>query len=354
MKTKKHAGLYILLAFLFILLYIFLAAKPLGKEYHFTPEWKKSISTPALQNPIYNTKPIYFKLGQTMGYFTPEGDITNSKTYPVKAAISSDYYALYNTLDEKTVFYDYTGKEKGSFEQAGYPFFEEDRIFIFMPGGASFARCNSDGSTRWIYESLIPITAFSSKQALTAAGYADGTIRILDNENGMEKTSFSPGGSDYKVILGLDVSSDGVYIASVSGHDKQRFVITRADGLQPKIIHHEYLNSNLNRRTVVRFCDNDKQVIYNYDGYIGIYNIENDKNTSIKIDKTVIAIEETDSIFFVLGKNQNEYTVYIIEKTQTLEGCFTFEAESAFIKTDGNDLYIGQDTTISKIKVSKN
>ncbi|MBO4534243.1 MAG: hypothetical protein J5726_11200 [Treponema sp.] len=351
MKTKKHIGLYILLAFFFILLYTFLAAKPLGKEYHFTPEWKKSIATPPVQKSI--TNPIYFKLGQTIGYFTSDGEITNSQTYPVKAAISSNYYALYDTLDSQTVFYDYTGKEKGTFEQAGYPFFEEDRIFIFMPGGSSFAKCNSDGSTQWIYEGILPITAFSSKKNLTSVGYADGTISIIDNITGIEKTSFSPGGSDYKVILGLDVSSDGTYIASVSGHDKQRFVITRADGLQPKIIHHEYLDSNLNRRTVVRFCDNDRQVIYNYEDHIGIYNITDGKNTNIKIDKTVIAIEETDSIFFVLGKNENQYTVYIIEKTQTLEGHFTFEAESAFIKTNGDDLYIGQDSTISKIKITK-
>ncbi len=352
MKTKNHVGLYILLAILFIILYTFMAAKPLGKEYHFTPEWKKSISTPAVQKAGAN--PIYFKLGQTIGYFTADGDLYTSETYPVKAAISSNYYALYDTLDSQTVFYDYTGREKGTLEPAGYPFFEEDRIFVFMPGGSSFAKCSSNGSTQWVYENIIPITAFSSKKNITSVGYADGTIRIIDNETGIEKNSFTPGGSDYKVILGLDVSSDGTYIASVSGHDKQRFVITKADGIQPKIIHHEYLDSNLNRRTVVRFCDNDRQVIYNYDGYIGIYNIENGKNTNIKIDKTVIAIEETDSIFYVLAKNENQYTVYIIEKTQTLEGHFSFEAESAFIKTNGNDLYIGQDTTISKIKISKN
>lgn len=354
MKTKKHIGLYILLAFIFILLYIFLAAKPLGKEYHFTPEWKKSILTPAVPKVVYDTHPIYFKLGQTIGYFTPDGQITTSKTFTSRASISTDYFAIYDTIDGQTSFFDYTGAEKDTFEVPGYPFFEENRIFVFMPGGSSFAKCNSDGSAQWIYENIIPITAFSSKDAYTSVGYSDGTIRIIDNETGIEKTSFSPGGSDYKVILGLDVSSDGAYIVSVSGHDKQRFVITRTDGLQPKIIHHEYLDSNLNRRTVVRFCDNDRQIIYNYDGYLGIYNIENGKNTNIKIDKTVLLVEETDSLFFILGKNENEYTVYIIEKTQTLEGSFSFQAESAFIKTDDNDLYVGQDNTISKVKVSKN
>jgi len=60
-----------------------------------------------------------------------------------------------------------------------------------------------------------------------------------------------------------------------------------------------------------------------------------------------------DSIYFLLGKNKNEYTVYIIEKTNILTGSFSFEAESAFIKTNNNNLFVGKDATISKIVISK-
>lgn len=353
MKTKKHIGAFILIAFLFIILYIVLAAKPLGKEYHFSPEWKKSITSAASSVEVSNTPLIYFKLGQSIGYFTQDGLISLVKTFPSKAAISSKYHALYNTQAQDIVFYNNINQEQGTLKIAGYPFFEEDRIYVFMPGGASFAKCDSNGNALWINESTIPLTAFSSKEKYTACGYADGTIRLLDNTSGIESNSFSPGGSDYNVILGLDISSDGTYVASVSGHDKQRFVLTKTDGNQPKIIFHKYLDSDLNRRTVVKFCDNDNHIIYNFDGYIGIYNLVTQKDTNIKIDKTLISIEETDSLFFVLGKNENEYTVYIIEKTDTLEGSFTFTADSAFIKTYDDALYVGQDTTISKVKITK-
>ena len=109
----------------------------------------------------------------------------------------------------------------------------------------------------------------------------------------------------------------------------------------------------MNRRTVVRFCDNDKRILYNYENHLGIYNIETQKNTNIKIDKSVIAIEEIDSLIFVLGKKENQYTVYVIEKTDTLQGSFSFTADTAFIKTYNNNLYIGQDTSISKVRISK-
>ena len=330
-----------------------MAAKPLGKEYHFTPEWRKSIATPTIQSVPVGTNQIPFKLGQSIGYFTEDGQITTFRSFPSKASISSDYYAVYTTEDSQISFFNNRNQEQGILEISGFPFFEQDRIYVFLPGGASFARCNEHGKVSWINENTVPITAFSSKQNYTAAGYADGSIKVLDNNTGFEVLGFAPGGSDYKVILGLDISSDGTYIASVSGHNKQRFVLTQNEGTQPKIIFHCFLDSDMNRQTVVKFCDNNKRVLYDYDGYLGIYNIEEQKNTIIQLEKTVVGIEESDSLIFVLGKNDKEYTVYIIEKTDTLEGSFTFEADNAFIKTSNNNLYVGQNTSISKIKISK-
>ena len=353
MKTKKHTSIYIFLALIFIIIYIIMAAKPLGKEYQFTPEWRKSIASPTLKSVPAGTNEIFFKLGQSIGYFTEDGQITTYKSFPSKASISSDYYAIYTTEDSQISFFNKQNQEQGIIEAPGFPFFEQDRIYIFLPGGASFARCDKQGKISWINENTVPLTAFSSKQNYVAAGYADGTIKILDNNTGFDSLSFAPGGSDYKIILGLDITSDGQYIASVSGHNKQRFVLTQNEGKQPKIIFHCFLDSDMNRQTVVKFCDNDKRILYNYEDNLGIYNIEKQQNSSIKLGKTVIAIEETDSLIFVLGKKGREYTVYIIEKTDTLEGSFTFEADTAFIKTCNNNLYVGQDTSISKIKISK-
>ena len=64
-------------------------------------------------------------------------------------------------------------------------------------------------------------------------------------------------------------------------------------------------------------------------------------------------MEETDDLFFLLGKKDNTYTVYIIERTNVLEGSFSFEADSAFIKTCDNYLFTGKDDTISRITISK-
>ena len=93
--------------------------------------------------------------------------------------------------------------------------------------------------------------------------------------------------------------------------------------------------------------------MYNYKGAVGIYDLKADKNTIIPIKDKVISIEENDNFVYMLSKNKTNYTVSIIEKTDTLEGTFSFEAESAFISTDGENLYIGKDNTISRLSVSQ-
>ena len=76
MKSKNHIHLFIFFAIIFIIIYIILAARPLNKEYNFTPEWKKSISSPSVKSISADTKKIYFKLGQSIGYFTEDDQIT--------------------------------------------------------------------------------------------------------------------------------------------------------------------------------------------------------------------------------------------------------------------------------------
>ena len=84
MKTKKSISFFISLSVIFCILYIILAIKPLGKEYQFTPEWKIDVASPNVK-PIENdSQLVYFKLGQTMGYFTEDGDVVNFITFPLK------------------------------------------------------------------------------------------------------------------------------------------------------------------------------------------------------------------------------------------------------------------------------
>lgn len=354
MNIKKRTSVGILISFIFSILYIIFCAKPLAKEFQFYPVWKISTSNPVVKNFQTIDDPLlYFHLGQSIGYFTPEGDITLFKTFPSKVSISNSYYAIYDSDSKSTPFYNSQNELAGTINTNGYPYFVNDLIYVFLPGGSSFCKCEKNGDISWTFEGTIPITAFSCNDNYTAVGFADGTIKILNNINGYVDLSYEPGGSDYSIILGLAISPDGEYIASVSGQDRQRFVLTHKEQNQQKIIFHKYLDDNSPYRTSVYFTKDSKKVFYNYENTLGIYDIDTNKSKSINIKNKIISIKEDDNFVYVLSKYKKDYTISIIENANNIEGEFSFSADSAFIQTYNNNLFVGKDTSISKIEIKK-
>ena len=73
-ETKKRV-LIIISSIIFILLYIIFAFKLPGEELQLIPKWTISV-TKSSQNPEVGSNKFAFKLGQILGYFTEEGEIT--------------------------------------------------------------------------------------------------------------------------------------------------------------------------------------------------------------------------------------------------------------------------------------
>ncbi len=352
MKQKKHIGLAIFLLIFFSIIYILLAAKPLNKEYSFTPVWKISTANPVISKK--SEKPqSYFHLGQTLGYFDSDGNISLYQTFPSKVSISNTYFATYNSEAKNTDFYNTDGTKAGTIEASGFPYFCDDLVYVFLPGGCSFSKCSETGKIIWTFESTFPITAFVAKQKYTAVGLSNGTIKVLNNENGATEIDFAPGGSDYPVILGIDISDDGQYIASISGHKQQRFVLSHREENQQKIIYHRFFDQDSPYQTIVHFSNDGKRVFYNYYKGLGIYNLETKSERDIAIKDKLISIEETEDLTILMGKEKNNYTVSMIDKTDTIEGSFSFTADSAFIHASDNNIYLGKDSSISKISISR-
>ena len=352
MKQKKHIGLAIFLIIFISVIYIILAAKPLNKEYSFTPVWKISTANPVIKDDSSKTK-SYFHLGQTLGYFDEDGNISLYKTFPSKVSISDSYFATYNSEAKNTEFFNSDGSLAGVIEACGFPYFCDNLVYVFLPGGCSFSKCSENGKILWTFEGTFPITAFVAKEKYTAVGLSNGSIKVLNNENGATEIDFAPGGSDYPVILGLDISEDGQYIASISGHKQQRFVLSHREENQQKIIYHRFFDQDSPYRTIVHFSKDGKRVFYNYYKGLGIYNLDAKSEKTLDLKDKLLSIEETDDLTILMGKEKNNYTVSIIDNTDTIEGSFAFTADSAFIHAEGNDIYLGKDNSISKIAISR-
>ena len=353
MKKNNKTVKIVVAVSVFCLLYIVLAFRTLSTELHLTPEWTVDIS--AVEGISGTDDIIPYRLGQNIGYFTEDGKIASRIPYPVKAAISKSFYAPYGTDNESTEFYNSDGTVAGIINERGFPFFDDSNAYIFLPGGNAFATCDSSGNVNWKFESYAPITAFSSGKGGVAVGLADGNIVSFEH-NGKQIQKFAPGGSSIPVILGLAISDDGKTVACVSGQNSQRFVVARkTEDNHTKIIFHEYLENDYNSQVLVKFGNDGKTIYYDYNGGIGIVNIEKLTSKQVPLDGHIVQIEEsTDSwLVTVLSKKNSVYTVTVLEEDAHPVAQFSFPAECAFIQTHGDRLFLGKDSKISCLKYSR-
>lgn len=351
MKLGKRAA-FALAAGSFCLLYTIFAIKPLETEYQFNPEWKIDVANPSTTKLSDDEEILPFKLGQSMGYFTTDGKVAAFVSFPYKASITEGAYVSYTANNSNATVYSPDGKELYRLKIEGFPHLTENKTFVFQPGGTSFVMCDEKGNAKWNYAGISPVSAFNTSENAVAAGFADGTICEFDLEGNL-LNKFAPTGSNYPGIHGIDVSDDGKYLAVISGMDKQRFLLCYVDGHNSKIVHHSYMDSSDPLQKIVKFSKDNSTILYNHGPHISILDVASRKQADIDIKGHAIRIIEDKNNFFVLSKMKNTYSVYIIEKFATLTGSFSFEAQNAFIEAKDGKLYVGRDTHISCIKITR-
>lgn len=354
MKARNKHLLQCLACLTIAAAYFFLSYTPLQTELHLRPEWTCDISKtpePAAQEAL-----LPFRLGNKGGYFTNTGKIVTIVDIPYKAIFSKNFFALYGQDAEEIQIFKPNGNEAFSIKAAGFPYIQDSRVFLFEPGGSTLSFVNdSSGIIESTWEYSAPITAFNSSPKGSVAGYADGQLAIFD-QYGKKKSELAPGGSDYQVILGADISENGEFFACVCGLDPQRFVLYKDEGNYKKIIYHEFLSVNLTRQTKVYFSKNDRYVYFDSIDALGIVDTKSAEAIHVPLKGTILDIQESpvDQSVFVLSRYaQKYYTITILEEWTKKIGQFAFEADAAFILSDGTTLYVGRDNKISRLSISK-
>ncbi|MCQ2611072.1 MAG: hypothetical protein MJ169_04930 [Treponema sp.] len=352
-KEKKNVLRPVLIILAFIA-YIVFSFRHLSGQLQMIPEWTIEITEDAVDSSS-TLSPLPFKLGQNIGYFTHDGKITFLKSYPYKATISRQYFAVFDQNSSEIPVYDPKGNTSTIIRHSGFPYIKDDRFFIMLPGGAGFAFLDKNGSKTSIYEHPAPITALSSTPNATLAGFADGALCLFDEEGNLENTLY-PAASDYNVILGSAISNSGTYFACVSGQSNQRFVLYKKENNHCKIIFHKELPQAITRQTLVYFSQQEDKVYFDYSEGMGIVDCNTFEFRTIKMNGSkILNIQESpvSNSAFVLSKKANEYTVTILESKSHKTGSFSYNADSSFILTDQNAFFVGKDNKISKFNLSK-
>ncbi len=352
---SKKVPVLIPICIVFSVLYIIFSARPLAKEITFKPEWSIDASRilPSTETPQKEEfeNAIHFRVAQNAGYFTTDGKLLNLFSFPYKTALSSRFYAPYDTNTSPIDFYNSDGTKAASINCTGFPFFTENGQYIFLPGGSSFSSADDSGTILWTYDGSCPITAFATSEAGCAAGYADGEIVTFDKKGSITQ-NFNPGGSNYPVILGLAISDSGKYTACLTGQESQRFVLAEKNDSHTEVLFHTYLSESVNRQVPILFSKSEKSVFYHYAQGLGIVEIESKKHSQIKIPGKILSIKEgSDSMIVVLSRMNDTCTISVVQYPGTLAGSFNFTASNAYIAVQENNLFVCRDNTISKILI---
>lgn len=359
MKIKENIHIIVFASVGFLILYTFLAPRSLSTELQLTPQWTTSIFQENQGTGNTSATQIPFQLGQNMGYFTQDGQITMMESYPFHATISPEYRATYAPDSTRIPVYQVStpveaGQPDFYLEGAGFPFFADDRLYLFGPGGYGVSQYSKEEGKLWQFEHAAPIVTFSSSEAGAAIGYADGTVFIFSSTGELMQT-FEPGGSTYPIILGTALSPSGNQLACVSGIDQQRFVLTQQRNGVNKVVFHTYLEKNQREPVLVQFSKDESMVFYASGTGIGIVDCTLLETKELPLKGNILAIEECNEngLICVLTKDSGRYNIYLIETNGTLIGSFGFKAAAAFINVTDGDLYVGRDTKISKIDLTR-
>ena len=356
MKSEKIRTFIIIGAVIFSVVYIFVGVKPLTKELNLKPEWTSSIKnvTRLSSEELEQTELIPYKSKNCIGYFTPEGKIVSNIPYWYKSTISRDYYSIFNEYTRVQEIYTNKSSKLISIASEGFPFIQENRIFVQSPNGCGLKKYSSDGTKIFEYDYYCPITAISSNENATLIGFSDGSVVIV-YDDGTYTKPFYPGASEKQVILGCDISKDGKRIALLCGHNKMRIVIADVEDLYIKVIYHRFIDEEQYTQSLVKFSSDDNTVYFNYNGGLGTVNLKKKKAYKMDIPGKIVQCEFLDSqkMAFILSRNEDTYTITVVESINHKIAQYSFAAKNSFITVDKDKLYVEKDNDISCLTVSR-
>jgi hypothetical protein len=365
MNIKGNIRYIVTGSVIFLAIYMFVAAIPIGPDVSFSPVWTRDItSVPALPVAGVENKNAAsagsfktagyepFVLGNRFGYFRPDGTILGCTQTDSRISASANAWTVYSENARNTNVYNPDGSLRMTVPGSGFVHLDGERTYLFIPGGDAVSQFAPDGKALWTREHTAPITAFNSSPSGTVIGYADGMLALMRADGG-EAFAFYPGGSNYEIILGAAISEDGSLVACVSGIDRQRFILISVKDGQHKIIYHVWLEGDVREQAFVDFEKNGNFAFFQTAKGLGIADVKKRAVEFVSIPGTVHAVGECpgDSLFVVLSSLEDSYILSAIERPNHLIAKMTFRAKDAFLIQRETNIFLGLDGAISRIDI---
>ncbi|MDR2576241.1 MAG: WD40 repeat domain-containing protein [Treponema sp.] len=366
MKKK----IWIAAVIIFFIAYFFLAAQKIPRQMVLVPCWISSLESgeTALMNETAGTETdtlLPFSLGSRFGFVGREdGRFSINKTAKNNVSLSGKHWAEYEAEPARITINDNAGETYTVIENPrGYPFFLDEgrgqgRIFIIGSEQNSISEIDASGSVSWTYEFASQVTCVDAARGLLLAGSLDGSIVIIDSM-GRKVFSFEPGGSRYPVILGCALSRDGSRLGIISGIDNQRFLYLERFGTSPgdyKVIYHEFLNDGFRRPVFINFVENDRWVIFERTGGLGLYEAGSRQTAKVNLDGEISAVDQSGGlglIFTIISRAENIKELVGIMLPDRLMVAAPFKSNDVYLGRSDSRLLIGGGQSIISFELEK-
>jgi hypothetical protein len=367
--AKGKYNYWLLIGVMVFVVYFFLAARPVPMETVLVSQWLSSaesnypfylndVSAPAGEGTAAGEDDVLlpFRLGNRFGYIDAYGRFSINRERKAALSISEDYWAEYEAIPREIDIRDPRDKQAAVIPGGrGYPLFLDGRFFMINAEQNSLEAFDISGKSLWAYDFAAPITDIDAASGLVLAGLLDGTIELLD-ENGRRIFFFEPGGSRLAVIYACRISRDGTKLAIVSGYDDQRFLFLEQLGDSYKVSYHEFVSDGFRRAVHLAFIDQDRRVVFEREGGIGIYDINTRTNVKVGLDGRVNSFDhsgENDLLFVITGQSERRKKLVGIHLSGEIIIEAPFRSEAAFLRRKEDRLYVGGGGTLASFRLER-
>lgn len=349
-QLERHPVLKSLILIFCILVYFFVGAEPLSKEYMARPIWRTALQPVAASEAVTGT--YGFSKGDWYGFIAGNGNLVLGEKSP-GGAVVSDWAFVANpngtvpgTLRELR---GPNGKLLGSLK-GGLPFFSGGRLFSASMDGTALSGHGRDGSITWTHAFPSQLSAFAANDDLAIGGTVDGWIEAVDTR-GERVLRFAPGGSRLPVILGVGVSPSSSWIAMLSGLETQRLVVLGRGKSDYRVVSHRYLESAFREPAKVAVLGDDRHVLYRQPEGVGVWEVSGKTSDilPIKADDFDIYFHAEQGLAYLVAKKAEASEIVVFRPPAKLLGRIDLGKGLDVVRIDEATVYLATPSALARL-----
>ena len=225
----KHRGIVIPVFLLLVLLWLFVAARPIRLELSVAPRWVAdqtadspppaadglgADSSGTLADDSRRSPRIPISLNGTLFYVDPTAGVAAAHRIPRFVAAASDAFIGYSGVAEDHLLQAADGEIIGRVAVPGAPFVVDDRFFVVEPFQDGVSALDASGARAWRARYPAMLLDLDHALGVTAVGLSDGTVRLLDESGNATDTVNAAELLEDGALHGVALSSRGAFLAA--------------------------------------------------------------------------------------------------------------------------------------------